>query len=326
MGHCIQQKLSDREALRRSPIFVFAGDPIAAGGIQAYGQTSGPSTPLRAGRYRTRQEFLQLCREIARDAFVDGVLLAPADAEQLALDERLFDATAVTPLVRMNAETGIWNPRYGNYRTQVSRPFQTVPADASWCETLAGTAKRCRVQIGLYSITLNNDVLADETTLNAYLHFARELGEHADPQDSASFHHILEVFLPNYERAGLDGERAGRYVADSIVRTMSYLRKSQRPLFIKTEFTTAEVWRELTSFDETLVVGALGGPRQNARRTLELARTVVSNGGRAILFGRAVFEEDCPRLICKYLRAVLDGELDPEAAHQQYQHERRSDQ
>ena len=106
---------------------------------------------------------------------------------------------------------------------------------------------------------------------------------------------------------------------------MSYLRTAQRPLFIKTEFTSAEVWRELTGFDNTLIIGALGGPRQNARRTLQLASDVVTYGGRAILFGRAVFEEQAPRLICKYLRAVLDGQLDPDAAHQQYQAEVRGE-
>ncbi len=291
--------------LRTSPIFVFAGDPIAAGGIHAYGKCDG--------RYRTRQEFLQLCREIAADGFVDGVLLAPADAEQLALDERWFESIPITPLVRMNAETGIWNPRYGSYRAQPSQPFLTVPINTSWCTAMAGAATRCRVQLGLYSITLNNDVNADERTLNAYLQFAQALGEQTE------FYHILEVFLPNYERAGLDGERAGRYVADSIVRTLSYLRRPQRPLFIKTEYTSAEVWRELCGFDESLIVGALGGPRQSARRTLQLARDVIAHGGRAILFGRAVFEEDGPRLICRYLRAVLDGRLEAETAHSQYQ-------
>ena len=109
------------------------------------------------------------------------------------------------------------------------------------------------------------------------------------------------------------------YVADSIVRTMSYLRKHQRPRFIKTAYTTPDVWRELCQFDTTLVIGALGGPRQNARSTFALAHNVTSNGGRAILFGRTIFGEDAPIGFVQCLRRVLDGEDDPQNAHAEYQ-------
>ena len=109
------------------------------------------------------------------------------------------------------------------------------------------------------------------------------------------------------------------YVADSIVRTMNYLRKHQRPRFIKTAYTTAKVWKELTQFDPTLIIGALGGPRENARKTLQLANNVIQNGGRAILFGRTIFGEESPVGIARVLRNVLDGHLSPEDAHSVYQ-------
>ena len=310
MGDRIFEKLEDREQLDESPIFVFAADPLASAGIQGLGQVQDP-TP----HYRTRPEFLELQRTLVADGSLDGLLMTPADAEVLALEEGLFVNTHITPIVRMNSETGIWNPRYGVYQSQHSMPFQTVfPEDTrAYCEALIAPALACEVRLGLYSITLNNDVQADQRMLNAYVQFAHLLGE------TEGFDHILEVFLPNVKIPGLDDEKRGMYIADSIVRTMSYLRKHQRPRFIKTAYTTTQVWSDLTQFDPTLTIGALGGPRENARRTLQLAHDVVRNGGRAILFGRSVFDEEEPVGIVQALRRVLDGKDGPEDAHSEYQ-------
>ena len=310
MGDRIFEKLENRERLDESPIFVFAADPLASAGIQGLGQVQDPSP-----HYRTRPEFLDLQRTLVEDGNLDGLLMTPADAEVLALEEGLFVNTHITPIVRMNSETGIWNPRYGIYRSEHSMPFQTVfPEDTrAYCEAIIAPALACEVRLGLYSITLNNDVQADQRMLDAYVQFAHWLGE------TEGIDHILEVFLPNVKIPGLDEEKRGMYIADSIVRTMSYLRKHQRPRFIKTAYTTAQVWNDLTQFDPTLIVGALGGPRQNARRTLQLAHDVVRNGGRAILFGRSIFEEEDPVGIVQALRRVLDGTDSPEESHSEYQ-------
>lgn len=313
MGERVFEKLSAPQGLHESPILVFAGDALAAGGLRGLGRVVENGRP----RPRRQAEFLQLCRELSKDGFIDGCLLTPADAETLAVEERLFDTIPVTPLVRLNAETSIWSPRHGQYRNQAAQPFQTVSVkaqapEAAYCTTISG-ALECHVRMGLYSITLNNDVDADRRTLLAYLEFAREVGDH--PQ----FDHFLEVFLPNVNLPGLDTEKRGQYVADSIVRTMSYLKKHQRPRFIKTEFTSAATWRELCEFDPTLIIGALGGPRISTRKTLELAYNVVTNGGRAALFGRTIFEDDNPRAMCQALRAVLNRRLSVDAAFTAYQ-------
>jgi hypothetical protein len=313
MGERIFEKLARPEQLHRHPIFVFAADAPASVGLTGLGQERSPRP-----HPRTRPEYLDLLRAIVADGYIDGLLMAPADAEALVVQERLFAASPVTPMVRMNAETGIWNPRHGAYRQQPSYPFPTVPVpDAQFCEGLICEARECHVRLGLYSITLNNDVRYDEATLTAYLRFAREVG------NTPGFDHVLEVFLPNLNLPGLDRAQRGEYVADSIVRLLSYLRSHQRPLFIKTEFTTPEVWRALCDFDPTVVIGALGGPYLNSRATLQLAYEVIQNGGRVILFGRTIFLEQNPRLICRYLRAVLDGQMAPDQAHAEYQAEMR---
>ena len=313
MGDRVFEKLNQPEKLYDSPILVFAGDALAAGGLHGLGRVWENGRP----RPRRQPEFLQLLRDITSDGFVDGTLMTPADAERLAVDERFFESTPVTPMVRLNAETSIWSPRFGQYNRQYAQPFQTVTVkaeapEAAYC-TAVGAALECRVRIGLYSITLNNDVEADRRTLLSYLNFAREVGDH--PQ----FDHFLEVFLPNVNLPGMDEERRGQYVADSIVRTMSYLQKHQRPRFIKTQYTNAANWRELCNFDPDLIIGALGGPRINTRKTLELAQNVVENGGRATLFGRTIFDDENPRAICRALREVLDRRMDASAAYALYQ-------
>jgi hypothetical protein len=315
MGERVFEKLDNPQGLYSSPLLVFAGDALAAGGLHGLG------TVKDGGRTRPRRqaEFLQLCRDITTDGFVDGCLMTPADAETLAVDEHFFASTPVTPMVRLNAETSIWSPRHGEYTRTPAQPFTTVQVDAhapeaAYCTTL-GDALECHVRIGLYSITLNNDVESDRRTLLEYLNFAREVGEH--PQ----FDHFLEVFLPNVNLPGLNYEKRGQYIADSIVRTMSYLKKHQRPRFIKTEYTGAATWKELCEFDPTLIIGALGGPRVSTRKTLELAANVVAGGGRATLFGRTIFGDDNPRAICKALRAVLDQKMSVDEAYQMYQRE-----
>ncbi len=310
MGNRVFDKLADRKLLKRSPIFVFAADALVAHGMTGIGMEKNPSP-----HHRTRPEYLKLQREIAADGYIDGLLMTPADAELLAMSEGLFDDSPVTPVVRMNAETHIWNPRHGNYGQQTSRPFTTVlTAEAGrYCEEAMACARDCKIKLGLYSITLNNDSEADARTLGEYLDFAWEVG------NTPEFHHFLEVFLPNLPQPGMDIGAQGEYVADSIVRTMAYLREHQRPVFIKTVYTTSEVWKSLTGFDPTLVIGALGGSRINARKTLQLAFDTTEGGGQVILFGRAVFQEDDPRLVCKLLRAVLDRDLSPDEAHQDYQ-------
>jgi len=297
MGDWVTERLAEPGAA----VFIFAADAMAAYGIESLGVTHG--------RPRTRPQFLQLLREFVADGAIDGLLMTPADAEVLALDEKLFEHSPVTPIVRMNAETGIWNPRFGSYRGQHSLPFPVLPlADAGFCESVAA----CRVGIGLYSLTLDNDVAHDDAVLQAYLRFAREVGR------AQNFAHFLEVFLPNTNRRGMSDEQCGAYVADSIARLSSYLRRAERPLLIKTEYTAPKIWRQLCDFDPTLRIGALGGPRQGPRQTLLLAHEVVKNGGRAVLFGRTIFEEDDPLAMARALRRVLDGKATPDQAHDGY--------
>ncbi len=310
MGDRVFEKLADPKWLKRSPAFIFAADALVA-----YGMTGIGTEPSPKPHYRTRPEYLAMMREVMADGAIDGLLMTPADAEVLAFDEKLFDDSPVTPVVRMNAETHIWSPRHGKYRQQYSRPFKTVlTAEAGrYCTEAMQCARDCKIKLGLYSVTLNNDAEADARTTGEFLDFAWECGNTPD------FHYFLEVFLPNMQQPGMDSKEQGEYIADNIVRLMSYLRSHQRPAFIKTVYTSADTWRALCDFDPTLVIGALGGTRVNARTSMQLAHDVTEHGGQVILFGRAVFQEDDPRMVARAIRSVLDREQSVDQALSQYQ-------
>ena len=104
MGQRIFDKLSSPDKLYQDPILVFAADPLASGGIHGLGQVTVPKP-----HYRTHPEYLQRQRDLVRDGTIDGLLMTPADAEILALEEGMFHDSDVTPIVRMNSETAICN-------------------------------------------------------------------------------------------------------------------------------------------------------------------------------------------------------------------------
>src|SRR5688500_14878090 len=112
MGERVFEKLADPQGLHKSPILVFAGDALAAGGLRGLGRVveNGKASPRR------QPEFLELRRDLTKVGFIDGCLMTPADAETLAVEEQYFNNTPVTPMVRLNAETSIWSPRHGQYR------------------------------------------------------------------------------------------------------------------------------------------------------------------------------------------------------------------
>ena len=212
--------------------------------------------------------------------------------------------------MRFNAETAVWGPRGGRYRETFSQPYTTV--------ALNDAPLNHEVSLGLYSITLNDDTTSDWLQLAAYLDFAREVG------DNGRWSHFLEVFAPQDEaRSGeaMSLEAKGEFLADSIARIFAHLPQRQRPLFLKTPFTTPRVWRELCELDPQVVVGALGGARQGSLETLQLAQDVIQNGGRAVLFGRNIIEDPKPRVLCQLLREVLDGSLEARTAFERYQRE-----
>ena len=104
--------------------------------------------------------------------------------------------------------------------------------------------------LGLYSITFNNDLALDHCTLEAYRAFRQEAA-------AKGFRHFLEVFDPN----ALQTPTADlpRFINDMIVRTLAGVAGKDRPLFLKVVYHGPAAMEQLAGYDSRLVVGILGG-------------------------------------------------------------------
>ena len=107
-------------------------------------------------RYRTRAEFLDKIQQIDEQDIVDIMLTSVSNLE--ALNERgVYSNSRVKPVIRANDATDCWVFRGATYAKEPARPFRTAnPA----------VAKALGTDLGLYSITFNNDLDADYFALD----------------------------------------------------------------------------------------------------------------------------------------------------------------
>src|SRR4051812_25475670 len=146
-------------------------------------------------RYRSIQEFRDLMEQIVEQGLVDIMLMIASTSDVLATRKRVFDKSRVTPAIRANDTTDIWLAgSQAHYGAQPSLPFRTAILDEAMGK-LGDTVARAggskpTVDLGLYSITFNNDAALDRAALEAYREF-REVA------NSKGFRHFLEVFVPN---------------------------------------------------------------------------------------------------------------------------------
>src|SRR5581483_385026 len=118
-------------------------------------------------RYRSLSEFRAIIVQIVEQKLVDIMLMSASTSEVLTLQRRLFDASPVTPAARANDTTDIHIIRGARYPGDPSRPFRTATLDHIQCGHLDCTPdERARgVNLGLYSITFNNDTALDREAL-----------------------------------------------------------------------------------------------------------------------------------------------------------------
>jgi hypothetical protein len=255
-------------------------------------------------RYRTRPEFLEQIRAIVAQDVVDIMLVSASNLERLQ-EDGVFAGSAVKPAIRANDTTDIWVMRGGHYHQQPSRPFRS----ASLKPGIRGT------DLGLYSITFNNDLDADLRSLEAFAAFR------ADALANG-FTYFLEVFNPNVD-TGLAPDVLPHFVNDSILRCLAGLTKAERPRFLKIAYNGPKALEELASFDPDLVVGVLGGGAGTTRDTFELLHQAERYGARVALFGRKINLAESPLAIVGLMRQVADGAVAPAEAVKAYHDELR---
>jgi hypothetical protein len=263
-------------------------------------------------RYRTIQEFRAQIREIVDQKLVDIMLMSASTSDVLAVRERIFDKSPITPAIRANDTTDIWLAGgQASYGSQPSLPFRTAILDEVM--DLGGAPvfgmNRAQVNLGLYSITFNNDSTLDRASLEAYRAFREEAWE-------KDFRHFLEVFVPNAPVKPVAD--VPRFVNDSIARLLAGAGASTRPVFLKIPYFGPAALEQLVSYDSSIVVGILGGSAGTTFDAFQMLWEAKKHGAHAALFGRKINSAEHQLSFVTYLRRLADGEMAPAEAVRAY--------
>ena len=291
-------------------IIADAKDADMAFGIGA----PGKSPEMHAGevRMRTLAEYREQIREIVRQGVVDIMLMSASTNDALAIQERLFENSHVTPAARANDTSDIFVVRGGQYIQEPSRPFRTASLDHIQCGHVdCEPAERTRgANLGLYSVTFNNRLDDDLRAIAEYRTFRLEA-------EAKGFRHFLEVFDPNAP-VGLEGEQTAKFINDSIARTLAGVAQAGRPVFLKVVYHGPKAMEELVSYDPHLVVGILGGGAGTTYDAFKLIAEAQKYGARVALFGRKINNAECQLAFVQFLRLIVDGAISPEDAVRAY--------
>jgi hypothetical protein len=294
----------------RDFIIADAKDADMAYGLSAPGRS--PESYAGEARFRTLDDYRQQIREIIAQGLVDVMLMSASSNEVLTINERVFDNSRITPAVRANDTTDIWLASgTGYYGRQPSQPFRTATIDHIQCgrvECEPGQ-RRLGADLGLYSITLNNDVDCDRRTLDAYRAFRIEA-------ETKGFRHFLEVFdsnAPEHPPADM-----ARFVNANIVRALAGVTNRARPLFLKIAYHGPAAMEALARYDRTLVAGILGGSAGTTFDAFHMLWEAKKYGARVALFGRKINNAEHQLSFVQYLRALADDQMLPEEAVKAY--------
>jgi len=299
--------LADRSC--RDFILADAKDADMAYGISSPGRS--PEHHAAEGRFRTLDEYRELIRENVRQGLIDIMLMSASSNAVLTLEERLFDGSHVTPAIRANDTTDVWAAQGGAYLREPSRPFRSASIDQAMCGKPACSADQRRrgADLGLYSITFNNDLSLDYATLSAYRDFRREAA-------SKGFRHFLEVFDPN----ALQNPPADlpRYLNDMITRTLAGVAGAERPIFLKIAYHGPAAMEQIAGYDSRLVVGILGGASGTTFDAFHQLWEAKKFGARVALYGRMINHAEHQLSFIEHLRAVADDQILPAEATRSY--------
>ncbi len=262
-------------------------------------------------RHYTRPEFLDNIRAIVEQDIVDIMLTSASNLEAL-VDMGVYRNSAVKPAIRANDTTDVWVVRGADYATKPSRPFRSASLsrvrngslDPSPGTPVTGT------DLGLYSITFNNDLDHDYLSLEAFSEFREDAA-------SNSFKYFLEVFNPNVD-SRIDPELVPAYVNDCLMRCIAGVTKADRPQFLKIPFNGPKALEELASYDPSVIVGVLGGGAGTTRDCFELINQSEKYGARVALFGRKINLAEDPLAMVSFMREVAGGNIKPDEAVKAY--------
>jgi hypothetical protein len=263
-------------------------------------------------RYRSLAEFRSIIEQIVEQGLVDIMLMSASSNEVLTIHKRVFDKSPVTPAARVNDTTDIHIIRGSKYPMQPSLPFRTATLDHIQCGHVdcKPDERHLGANLGLYSITFNNDNVLDRQALEEYKQFRLEA-------ERKGFRHFLEVFDPNRPEA-VEASKVPEFINDAIVRTLGGVTAKGRPLFLKMVYHGPKAMEELVHYDPHLVVGILGGSAGTTYDAFKLLSEARKYGARVALFGRKINNAENQLAFIRFLRLIADGEITAEEAVRAY--------
>lgn len=307
----IARILADRSC--RDFILADAKDADMAYGLAAPGLS--PEAHGGEAKFRTLDQYRAQIREVVAQGLVDIVLMSASTNEILTLWERLFANSSITPAIRANDATDIWLAgAEGVYPSLPSHPFRSASLDYAMCGkgSCQPEERTLGADLGLYSITFNNELERDMESLLAYKKFRTEAAR-------KGFRHFLEVFAPNAPCAPIAD--VPRFVNDHIVRTLAGVAGAERPTFLKIPYFGPRAMEELAGYDSSLIVGILGGSAGTTLDAFQMLWEAKKYGARVALYGRKINSAEHQLSFIRILRGVADDQILPVDAVKLYHSE-----
>ena len=263
-------------------------------------------------RFKTLEEYRNQMRLIARSGLVNIMLMSASSNHALTIRERLFEHSPVTPAVRANDTSDIHLARGASYHQSPSRPFRTASIDHIQCGHLdcEPGERSIGADLGLYSVTFNNNLERDLETLVRFHEFREEA-------ERKGFRYFLEIFDPNVPGA-VAPEILPKYINDMITRMLAGVGPSGRPAFLKMVYHGPKAMEELVRFDPSLVVGILGGSAGTTRDAFQLLHDAQKHGAKVALFGRKINQAENQLAFVHFLRLIVEGQVGPVDAVKAY--------
>ena len=291
-------------------ILADAKDADMAYGIAAPGKS--PEHHAMEGKFRSLEEYRGLIREVVRQGKVDIVLMSASTNELLTIEERLFDNSSITPAARANDSSDIHVISGAHYVDHPSLPFRSATIDHIQCGKYkcAPEERDIGANLGLYSVTYNNDTELDLKTLEAFKQFRLEA-------EKKRFRYFLEVFNPNLP-GSVATEKLGQFINDRIVRDLAGVTKSGRPLFLKIVYQGPKFMEQLAHYDPELIPGIMGGASGTTYDAFKMLAEAKKYGARAALYGRKINNAENQLAFISFLRLIADEEISPEEAVKAY--------
>ena len=271
--------------------FIIADAKDADMGFGIYGTGVKLDKKNNSKKPLPHKEYIKNIIKMTKSNLVDIMLMSASSAE-IAHDLKVFNKSKVTPAIRFNDSSDIWELRNGKYHEYHGMPFRTARLEI--------VKKFCK--LGLYAIAFSNDRDRDIYTLDCYRNFRIDAGNN-------NLDHFLEVFNPKIS-IGLDRKKTGSYINDCIIKSLAGITSKDRPKFLKIVYNGKAALEELASYDPTnLIVGILGGSKGTNRDTFELVRQSSEYGAKVALFGRKINLAEDPIKLVSLMRSVVSDEI-----------------